>query len=248
MVKKALKKVYIYLRNKGFYPGLHRWAFYILSTHLKPNLTDIFRKEIKKGMVVVDIGANIGFYSILASKLVGSKGKVYAFEPEQKNYNRLVKNLKRNRCRNVVPLNLAVGEKKGELKLYINPDNPSDHCTYDRGHGHTSETITVTSIDAQVQGRVDFIKMDIQGFEESALKGMKETFSRNRHLKLITEFWPYGLKKAGSDPSKTVRLIEEAGFKVYDIGHKGDRFEETDADRLLSEYTGRKETDLFCVK
>ncbi len=78
---------------------------------------DFLKRVVKPGMVVLDIGANIGFYTRIFSKLVGKEGRVYAFEPERNNY----RNLKKL-CRdlnNVTLNNVAVGEKNGKIKLYL---------------------------------------------------------------------------------------------------------------------------------
>ena len=82
--------------------------------------TELFKKMVQDGMVVVDIGANIGYYTLIAAKLVGNKGIVYAFEPEPSNYELLCQNIAINGYTNVVPIEKAVSKTSGKTKLYVN--------------------------------------------------------------------------------------------------------------------------------
>lgn len=85
----------------------------------EPKTTSLFKKVIREGDIVVDVGAHIGYYTLLASRLVGDTGKVYAFEPEPRNYDLLLKNLELNNVKNVVAIKKAVSNKKGTLKFYL---------------------------------------------------------------------------------------------------------------------------------
>ena len=103
------------------------------------------KKIIKPGMTVLDIGANIGFYSKLFSKLVGAEGRVYSFEPEEENFEYLKKNTKE--CNNVVINKMAVSDKSGKMKLYISDDLNVDHNVYDNGEGRKTCEIDAVSLD-----------------------------------------------------------------------------------------------------
>ncbi|NTW21958.1 FkbM family methyltransferase [Candidatus Falkowbacteria bacterium] len=179
------------------------------------------RDKINPGMTVVDIGANIGFYTILLSKLVGKTGKVYAFEPEKRNFDLLKKYAAG--LDNVVLIDKAVGEKTGKIKLYKSKDLNVDHQTYDIGEGRTIEEIDCVAIDDFLadQPKVDFIKIDIQGYDFFAIKGMAKILAGNS-LSIIGEFWPYGLEKAGVAPEEYLDFLKSLGYRLTEFGSDKD--------------------------
>lgn len=172
----------------------------------------LLKKHIQPGDVVLDIGANIGFYAGILSEITGPKGMVHCFEPDAVNFRHL-----QNACgqlKNVTLNNLAVSGKTEKLKIYTSKELNVDHRTYKPEEYASEIEISATSIDdfMQEKGKVDFIKIDIQGFEMEAMKGMKNTLENNRGVKLISEFWPYGLKKAGSSVTDYFQLLRQNGF------------------------------------
>ena len=96
----------------------------------EPFETSLLTAEVRPGMTIVDIGANIGYYTLLFSKLTGESGCVYAFEPEPKNFALLQQNLSRNNRTNVVAFNLAASDLTGESFLYLSSENHGDHQAY----------------------------------------------------------------------------------------------------------------------
>jgi FkbM family methyltransferase len=175
----------------------------------------LLKTYIKKGETVLDIGANIGFYSKILSELVGEAGKVYSFEPDQLNFNCFLKNTKG--VKNIVPVNKAVADQTKTLKLYTSKELNVDHRTYKVDEYEKEINIDAVSIDDFVGNKfkVDFIKMDIQGFELFALKGMQQTLINNPSVKLITELWPYGLEKAGTTFDDFFAFFKKNGLKIY---------------------------------
>jgi FkbM family methyltransferase len=165
-------------------------------------------------MHVVDIGGNIGFYTVLFSRLVGEGGKVTVFEPDVANFGHLKKNTKG--LRNVVLKNVAVAERSGTIRLYRSDELNVDHQTYDAGEGRSFVEVTCITLDDYFSagGKVDFIKMDVQGYEYYVLLGTKEVMSRASPVTIFTEFWPYGLLRAGIEPKKFLHLLEEMGFEI----------------------------------
>lgn len=218
--------------------------------------TKIFCQSLKVGDVVVDVGAHIGFYTLLAAKIVGEAGKVYAFEPDSKNFSLLTKNVAANGYKNVILVNKAVSNKTGQAKLFIHPENTGDHRLYSAGDSRVSKTIETVSLDdyfANSSEKIDFIKLDIQGFEYQALSGSKKTISKQKNLKMITEFWPYGLAKSGDSANKLLSLLKELGFKLFIIPELGKKLVQVRAKGLrLILREGEREsfehTDLLCVK
>lgn len=174
----------------------------------------LLRSLIKPGMIVLDIGANIGIYSCFLSRLVGKGGVVYAFEPDPINFSRLVKNTQG--IKNIIPVHTAVGEKTGELNLYISDDMNVDHRSYDSGDKRRCVKVPVVRLDDYFNKdqHIDFMKIDVQGYEYNILQGAKRTIDLSSNLKMIMEFWPYGLKKAGTVPRKLLDLISSLGLVV----------------------------------
>ncbi|MBI2270332.1 MAG: FkbM family methyltransferase [Bacteroidetes bacterium] len=176
---------------------------------------EFLKRTVKKGDVVLDIGANIGFYSKILSGLVGASGKVYSFEPDKVNFNYFLKNT--NSLTNIVPVNKAVADQTKTLKLYTSKLLNVDHRTYKVDEYEKELTIDAVSIDDFVNDvfKVDFIKMDIQGFELTALKGMVKTISLNPDLKIIMELWPHGLQKSGTSFDEFFSFFRTLKLKLY---------------------------------
>ncbi len=175
---------------------------------------DILRQSIKKGSVVIDIGANIGFYTKILADIVGESGKVYAFEPDKKNFQKLKNNTKH--LKNVVIENLAIAEHTGKIKLYLSDLNV-DHRTYPLNEKAKCIEIPCVRLEEYFTTipSISFIKMDIQGFEPFALEGMKKIIQQNKDIQLLSEFWPYGLLKAGSSAEKYFSELKVYFSKIY---------------------------------
>ena len=208
-------------------------AYAINKVH-EESTTALFCKTVKEGDVVIDLGANIGYFTLLAAKLVGKKGKVYAFEPEPRNYQYLIRNIQLNGYENVVALQKAVADKHGRVKLFI--------CPYDTGH-HTiqkydgiqayrpdfvnekQEFVEVEQVrlDDFLGGKttkINVIKMDVEGAEMLALAGMEQLIRGNKNLIMFIEFFPLLIKEMGQSPEKLVRrLLEDFHFRMYVVGH-----------------------------
>lgn len=178
---------------------------------------NLIRSLVKPGNTVLDIGANIGFYTTVFSELVGANGKVFAFEPEPVNFKYLQQNCKI--LNNASLNNKAVSDTTGTLKIYLSKMLNVDHRTYKIDEYSEIKEIDAVTVDDYLMyngtPKIDFIKMDIQGFEMSALKGMLQTLKNNPGVQLISELWPYGLRKAGSSAVEMVELLHALGFKIY---------------------------------
>ena len=182
----------------------------------------LIKKTVKPGMTVIDVGANIGFYSMLLSRLVGPSGKVIAYEPEDHNFS-LLKRITRKK-QNVTIRHAACGEKTGKLNLYVSADMNIDHQTYDANLGRDVHEVPCVAVDEDLdeKERIGFIKIDIQGYDYFALKGMRRTIQRSPDLILVGEFWPYALRKAGVEPKDYIHFLEELGFTAHFFRTKSD--------------------------
>ncbi len=173
----------------------------------------LLKDIVKPGMHVLDIGANIGYYTILLSELVGENGKVYAFEPDETNFKHLSENTKN--LKNVSLFKKAVGNKTETIKLYYSDELNVDHQTYDSGEGRKCMEIDAIAIDDIFKKeQFNFIKLDIQGFDYYALQGMTNTLDRSQQVSIFGEFWPYALEKAGSNYKAYLTLLEQCNFDV----------------------------------
>jgi len=213
-----LKWIHKFIKRDGENITLSPWRFQIISKFLRTGLTDTFISELGKGDVVVDIGANIGYYSILAAQLTGSNGKVFAFEPDKRHFEKLSNHIRLNACENVVIENKGISDKAEKLRLYLSPDNSSDHATYPV-EGRENYEVEVVALDQYCTDRdidrVNLVKIDVQGYEPVAFEGMKETLRKNQDIKVISEFWPDGIRRAHQDPDAYLQAFEEFGFNSY---------------------------------
>lgn len=178
--------------------------------------TSLLKKMIKKNWRVIDIGANIGYYTILLGKLVGDKGEVYAFEPDKDNVSTLSTNVLANNFNNIKVIEGAISDNTGTTKLYVSKENNGDHRTYNNGEKRKSYDVNSYSLDSffSTKKRIDFIKIDIQGSEMQAFLGMKNILKNNPNIIIICEFWPEGLLKAGYTPLQFLTFIKKLGFKI----------------------------------
>ncbi|MEM4282315.1 MAG: FkbM family methyltransferase [Candidatus Woesearchaeota archaeon] len=219
----------------------------------EPFETDLVKKVIKKGNVVLDIGANIGYYTLIFAKLVGKEGKVFAFEPDPTNFSLLKKNVEINCYKNVVLVQKAVSNKTGKVKLYLSETNKGDHRIYDSHDGRKSIEVEVIQLDdyfKNYNGKVDFIKIDIQGAEWGAVQGMLNLLKKNKTVKIVTEFWPIGLKRFGIGPDAYLKLLIELGFKLYEVNEQEKRIKPVNIPKLLEAYPPEKDdyTNLLCMR
>lgn len=172
----------------------------------------LLKKYIKEGDLIIDIGANIGFYSELFSNLTGDKGMVYCFEPDQTNFKHL--NDRVSHISNIKTFNKAVADKNHILKIYTSKMLNVDHRTYKPDEYDQEIDIEAVALDSFLNEQpINFIKIDIQGFEMSAMTGMK-TILQNNNVKILSEFWPYGLKKAGSTILEYYLFLKQLGFTI----------------------------------
>ena len=134
--------------------------------------------EPKLGDIVLDIGAYVGDTALWFSKAVGPQGKVYTFEPESSNFEKLKTNLERNKVTNVIPLHLALSENEGEMQI---ASRGSGSAITETADGASVEvTTTDIFVEANKLPRVDFIKMDVEGHELKVLAGARETIKTSK--------------------------------------------------------------------
>ena len=189
----------------------------------EPVITRLFEKSLKRGGVLIDVGANIGYYSLLSVKLVGKEGKVYAFEPMSLAYNRFKKNLSLNNFTNIVLEKKGVSDKNEKLRVYFQNEYivPSMRK---KEEGTILENIELTTIDNYVKAnkinKVSLIKVDTDGYDFKVLKGAMETIKKFKPL-ITIEVDP----KEEDHEMYLDFLFKIPQYKVYsDVGGKSKRY------------------------
>ena len=171
----------------------------------------LLKRSIKPGNTVIDIGANIGVFTRFMARLTGNGGLVHAFEPDSRNFSLLAKLTRK--YSNAKVHHGAISDRTGVIELYISNDLNVDHRTYHVDGNRVKQQVPCFSLDSFMEGRpVDFIKMDIQGYEYKALLGMKAILLNNPGCLLLTELWPCGLRQAGSSTRLVIELLQECGY------------------------------------
>lgn len=240
--------------RKMFVHGHDGLALSIFKVY-EPIQTQIVKKYVKEGDIVLDIGANVGYYTLLFAQLVGSKGRVFSFEPDPVNFDLLRKSVDLNGYQNVTLIQKAVSNKNGKLKLYIGKENRAINRIYDAGINDTKDSIEIDTIflDDYFKDhdlKIDFVKIDVEGSESGVIEGMPLILKKSKNLKIMTEFDPFLMKKFGVDATNYIQLLLEHGFKLYDIlREKGKFIPITSSESFRT--TVPKEGDytyLFCIK
>lgn len=169
---------------------------------------------IKPGMVAIDVGANIGYHTFRMAKLVTETGKVYAIEPTRRAYDKLLRNADLNpMVQNIRHLKLALSDADAGLM----PMKFESSYRLDNNKDSTTEMVEILTLDSVVEkeniSRVDFIKIDVDGFEAKVIKGALQTLSAARHPILLMEINPSGIIQNGDNPDEMIDTLAKFGYK-----------------------------------
>lgn len=187
----------------------------------EPFETEIFRRLCQPDSSVVDIGANIGWYSVIASLNLSKDGELIAFEPDESNYSVLRSNLASlEPWKNIQTRLEAVGERRATSRLYLSGENLGDHHLFAGDDARDFVDVHVVTLD-EVFGssrRVpSLVKSDTQGSEAKILKGASRLLAGGWRPEMIVEFWPYGLTSCGDDPFTYWSTLRDLGYDVYRV-------------------------------
>ena len=201
----------------------------ILDCIREPESTKEVQRMLKPGNVVVEAGANIGYYALMESRLVGNKGVVYAIEPSPKNFEYLNRNIKLNKRTNMETYRLAIGDKNRKAKMNISSHSNLSSLIKQKNRKITGTVeVNVTTLDSFLKGKryPDFIRMDVEGYEYNIIKGMKNILKKESPLRIFIELHPHimkksqtkyvleTLKKHGFETRKVIRSVTVAEMKV----------------------------------
>ncbi len=202
----------------------------VIATHLlgdevwERSETEAFLANVRAGMCVFDVGANIGYYTLLAARAVGPSGRVYAFEPEPRNFSLLMRSIAENGFTNIRPLPVAVSDKAGIVRLHLDDANFGAH-SFHPGSVRTSsgrfvevEAMTLDSFgdEARSFDAGILVKVDVQGAEALVVDGGRRLFGLPR-ITALMEIWPEGLARALVDAASFLADLESLGFQFEDV-------------------------------
>jgi len=193
----------------------------------EPLTTELIKNIVKEGMICIDLGSNLGYYTLLESKLVGNSGKVIAFEPSPVTYEHFKKNLEINQTTNVDHFNIALGDTNGKVKFLVS--KLSNWCRVVDDSTTTFDDnvikvpmLTLDTFSSEHQlNKIDFIRMDIEGYELKAYSGMTQVIKKFKP-DLYIEIHPslIGIEK-------TIEFLLQLKEDGYEIKHYTHRISDT---------------------
>lgn len=207
--------------NRDF---IQAWMYFFGLT--EPNLADWLRRSLRPGDTFIDVGASIGFHTLLASKLVGGSGTVVAIEASPGTYASLQRNLELNRAGNVRAVNMAASDHRGSLKFYRGPNHDLSSSTIypelaKPGSQFEAEveTAPLTEIlSASELKRARVIKIDVEGAEGAVVRGLAPGLSMVRDdLEVIVEIIPKYLSVLNIKPESVFQALTDCGFNAYGL-------------------------------
>jgi FkbM family methyltransferase len=186
----------------------------------------MLRSLIQPGMVIADIGANVGFYSVEMAKCVGPSGCILAFEPDPLSFQLLQERVNQASLPNVETYQVALSDKSGRAALYCSAYNRADNRL---SPSHTESHVEVCEVDVRrlddfLSGRdihIDGMKIDVQGNEEQVLRGASEILRRGVRW-IWLEFSPIHLRGSGSDPERFLESLDTLGMDLFEVKSRGD--------------------------
>jgi FkbM family methyltransferase len=186
-----------------------------------PTISGLLENLLRPGMTFVDAGANIGWFSVLGSRLVGPTGRVFAVEPDPLNLSILRANLRRHDCSNVRVLPVAAWSERAELDFH-RPDHEGAVARVGQDDG-SGRRVPGARLDELVEGPVDYIKVDCELSDHVVVSGAEGLLRDNPALVISVEFHPWHESHLGEMPSQILELYRGMGLLPYEIIRRGIR-------------------------
>ena len=208
----------------------------------------ILKKIIHSGDTIMDVGAGIGILTLFFRKLVGDAGMIYSFEPNSTAFSILNKNIEENALTNIQIENKAVSDINNKVSFVQKNAITASRISRNDEDGIPVDSISIDkySIDNKIK-KINFIKIDTEGYDLMVLKGMTEIIKSNPELKMMVEYHTELLQEAGIDPKDLIKFLQQQNFKIYDMGGLFDRFELVE-DLYLEMFVGTSNsTNLLCT-
>jgi FkbM family methyltransferase len=220
----GVKKIYLaYAGSMELYTNdyIDRWLY--TGADFEPHVVNLYLKILREGSNVLDVGANIGYFSIIASRLVGQSGKIYSFEPSPNTLIRLKRNISLNKFKNIIIYPKAVSEKVGFVVFKIPSDtvqNSGRSSFRDIEENSIEVEVPTINIDSLLQEiiSISLVKMDIEGAEAMALIGMQKLIERDSPI-FIMELSDAYLKQLGASAISVWDFFKCRDYKVFNAGN-----------------------------
>lgn len=237
--------MYLDSRDIGLTPHLLRQGCW------EPDLTRFFLRIVRPGMRIVEVGANVGYYTLLACSLVGPAGRVTAFEANPAAVMLIRRSLLVNGFRDRATIvAMAVTDAPGTVILHQLDQRQVQSSLFDfsddqlsiAGDRVTKVEVPATSLDAFFDRNepIDLIRMDVEGAEPLVFDGMRRILERNLRIKVLLEFHPERIERSGRQPVEFLENIRAMGFRIQTVGSRG-RLQQLPIDALV----GRPLSELF---
>lgn len=194
----------------------------------EPETTILLASVLKPGDMFVDVGAHVGYFTILAASLVGAAGQVVSFEPEPGNYAQLIEHIRLNALTQVLPIHCAAGAEEGVFDLHCNADNDGGHALWDvRNHPYNDRSraaprvhpVFVATLDRVLggvaPGRITAIKIDVEGNEHAVLRGARRTLEAHQVPFVIAEVNRTGLEQMGTNQAGLRAFMTMLGYESW---------------------------------
>lgn len=206
----------------------------------------LLRKLVHPGMQIVDVGANIGLYSLLLARLTGNAGHVYSFEPEPNLFATFSENCAANKMPNITPFQCAAGSATRRAAFSRSAFNSGNNSVTPSSVAAVEVQIVRVEDLLPIQA-VDFVKIDVQGHELPALRGMERLLKASDAVRVMFEFWPAGLRRAKTEPDALLGYLSDLGFIIYST-EDSKLTEVTDSAKLTEALGGTRYTNLLASR
>lgn len=214
----------------------------ILNTKVyEPHVTAFMHRRLQRGMHMIDVGANIGYFAILAATLVGPEGSVTAFEPNSENARLVLLDIEINQLKNVRLLPVALSNVTGGAYFspYLGSNGGFLRSTFDTLQNPQCIVVSTYRLQELVSDRIDFMKIDVEGAEGMVVDGGLSLIERDRPI-LVSEFSPEMLGRISRTPAaEDLRRFLRIGYRVFALertNEDGLGVEVADVDHFLSGY------------
>jgi FkbM family methyltransferase len=188
-----------------------------------PSLTSYIEKHLRPGDVFVDVGAHVGYFTLLASRRVGPTGAVLSIEPNPFALKQLAQNVERSQLQNVLVEHTACGETRNVVQLYLHTESNSSKASLYPGDvtGDVAVEVPCTTLDHLCQERslqrVKLVKIDVEGAELFVLRGMKRIMREMRPV-IVLELHPHLLEAVGTPLHGVLAFLREFDYVLEPLG------------------------------
>ncbi len=207
---------------RGFAPRI------LLLRRYEPGVTKVYRAILARGATVVDIGANVGYYTVIGAHAVEAVGRVLAFEPDVHNFDLLLRNLQRAGVANVTALAVALSDRTGQATLFRDYRSASRSTlaptAVRRPGGSTSvplSTLDQALADCACSDAIAVVKIDAEGSEARILRGACATLQDSRP-RLLMELWPDGLEAHNDSAEDVLLFLMDLGYHIAEVRESGE--------------------------